>query len=143
MTIDKPLLEKLIEAASEVRKNAYAPYSGFKIGSALLTKSGKIYTGANIENIAYAFNTHAEQNAMSQALCAGEREFAAILNFSHEKEPSPPCGACLQCLSEFCESNFKIIMVNLEGKKKVHSLKDFLPISFKFKKGDLRRSKAK
>ena len=92
----------MLKAAKETRKNAYAPYSGFKIAAAILTKDGKIFTGANVETISYSWNTHGEQNAISAAISAGHRKFQSILLYADNSTPPTPCGACRQILDEFC-----------------------------------------
>ena len=120
--------ELLIDSAKKAQKNAYAPYSGFKVGAALLTKSGKIYTGCNVENASYGLACCAERNAVFKAISEGEKEFRAIAIMSDSAEPTAPCGACRQVLNEFAP-NIKIIMTGLKGTK-ISSLKKLLPCAF-------------
>ncbi len=112
MKIDaRELLLKAIEA----REASYSPYSEISVGAALLTKSGKVYLGQNIENASFSPTICAERVAFFKAISEGEREFAAIaiVGEKHGKEPSgnfPPCGVCRQVMSEFCDKDFKIIL---------------------------------
>ena len=94
--------ESLIKAASEARLNSYSPYSKFRVGAALLSKSGQVYTGCNIENAAYSPTICAERVALNSAIAAGERpgSFAAIAVVADRPEPTTPCGVCRQVLSE-------------------------------------------
>ena len=122
-------MKKLIEKAKEARKNAYAPYSKFKVGAALLGKSGKIYTGCNVENATYGATICAERTALVKAISEGERKFTKIAIVASMKEPCPPCGICRQMLYEFAP-NLGIIMTNLRGKTKIMKIKDLLPNAF-------------
>ena len=120
----------LIAEALKVRKNAYAPYSKFKVGAALLGRSGKIYAGCNVENATYGATICAERSAVSKAVTDGERSFKKIAVVADMKEPCPPCGICRQILFEF-SPNMKVIMVNLKGKTKIIELKKLLPSAFR------------
>ncbi len=124
---------KLIELALTARENAYAPYSGFKVGAALLSKKGNTYSGCNIENGAFPATNCAERTAIFSAVAAGEREFTAIAVVGGEdkiEDFCPPCGVCRQVMSEFCGEDFKIYLFN--GKEiKVFTLGRLLPESFK------------
>ena len=126
---DKELLLKAIEA----RSFAYAPYSNHKVGAALVGKSGKIYTGCNVENAAYTPTNCAERTAIFKAVSEGEREFVAIAVVGglgdNLSEVCAPCGVCRQVLSEFCNGDFKIIMGTPE-KLVVSTLSEILPYSF-------------
>ena len=120
---------ELFGKAVEASGNSYSPYSKFKVGAALLTESGNIYTGCNIENASYSLTMCAERTAVFKAVSQGEKNFKAIAiagspndDFSN---PCPPCGACLQVLSEFCGDDFIIILSDGE-----HKLSDFLPHRF-------------
>ena len=121
-----------IEQAIEARKNAYTPYSHFAVGAALLGKSGRIYTGCNVENSSYSMTICAERNAVFQAVAAGERHFRTIAivggrtDDEAESKPCVPCGACLQVLAEFCGGDFPVLLA--DG---VHKLSDFLPSQFR------------
>ena len=123
--------DELYSLADEARKKAYAPYSKITVGAALLTKSGKIYTGANVENAAYSPSVCAERVAFFDAIHAGERDFLAIAVAGGEdgneaKEIFSPCGVCRQVLAEFCGGDFKIIF----GKKREATLAELLPYGF-------------
>lgn len=121
---------ELIQKAKQARKNAYAPYSNFKVGCALLSSSGKLYTGVNVENGSYGLTTCAERMAVFKAVSEGERKFQKIAIATDTQEPKYLCGACLQVLSEFCE-DLKIICATVSGKTKTYTLKELLPRAFK------------
>ncbi|AJG39936.1 MULTISPECIES: cytidine deaminase [Thermotoga] len=122
--------EKLVEMALEVREKAYARYSGFRVGAALLTKSGKVFTGVNVENASYGLTVCAERVAVFKAVSEGEREFVAIAIASDSPEKTVPCGACRQVLYEFSE-DMDVIMANRDGDYEVARLKDLLPRGFR------------
>ena len=126
---DKELLLKAIEA----REFAYAPYSNHKVGAALLGKSGKIYTGCNVENAAYTPTNCAERTAIFKAVSEGEQEFSAIAVVgglgNTLSDICAPCGVCRQVLAEFCTSDMRIIM-GTPDKIVVRTLSDILPLSF-------------
>ena len=116
--------------AKEALKNAYAPYSNFKVGAALLCKSGKIYTGCNIENSSYGGTMCAERVALASAISDGEREFTAICIVSDpSKGPCYPCGICRQVLSEHCGGDF-IIVLPYGGERSIYKLSSLLPCGF-------------
>ena len=118
--------QKLIEEACEVRKKAYCPYSNFAVGAALLTSSGKIFTGVNIENIAYPSGICAERSAISCAVSAGERDFVSIAISS--KTGVSPCGFCRQVLYEF-NPKLHVILVDREGNITAETtLEELLPM---------------
>ncbi len=123
----------LMEAAEEAREGAYAPYSKFLVGAALLTKSGKVYTGCNIENASYPAGICAERTAIFKAVSEGEREFEALaLVGGRAGEVAPqcaPCGICRQVISEFCPPSFPIILGN-EEHFEAYTLDMLLPLSF-------------
>ncbi len=121
--------KELIEKAKRARLKAYAPYSNFKVGVALLTKSGKVYTGANVENSTYGLTVCAERVAVFKAVNRGEKNFSKIVVVADKNPPVTPCGACRQVLSEFAK-DLKIVCANLEGKVKRYSLKELLPDAF-------------
>jgi cytidine deaminase len=122
--------KELIDEASKERKNAYVPYSGFKVGATILTSSGKIFSGANVENVSFGLTVCAERVAVFKAVSSGERKFEKIVIVSSSKKPAIPCGACLQVLSEFAK-DLEIVCANLKGKRKKYKLKELLPESFK------------
>ena len=127
--LDKELLLLAIEA----RKQSYSPYSGFRVGAALLGKSGKVYSGCNIENAAYTPTNCAERTAVFKAVSEGEREFEAIAIVGGKgEEPADfcaPCGVCRQVLAEFCDLDFRIILGTPENIR-VYTLKELMPFSF-------------
>lgn len=127
--------ETLIHSAMEGLKQAYAPYSRFKVGAALLTKSGRIFTGCNIENAAYSPGSCAERTAVFKAVSEGERDFAAICIVNEDEEGRhglcPPCGVCRQVLMEFCDPReFQIILADSMENWEIHTLGELLPLGF-------------
>ena len=122
--------------AKKAREHAYAPYSHFLVGAALLTKSGKIYHGCNIENAAYSPGNCAERTAFFRAVYQGEREFEkiAVAGGPKGKEADKlcaPCGVCRQVMMEFCDpETFQIILADGKGGCLQHSLKELLPLGF-------------
>ena len=126
---DKELLLKAIEA----REMAYAPYSDHKVGAALVGKSGKVYTGCNVENAAYTPTNCAERTAIFKAVSEGEREFTAIAVVGglgdKLSDVCAPCGVCRQVLAEFCDGDLHVVM-GTPDKIVVSTLADLLPLSF-------------
>lgn len=122
-------ITELYALAKKVRENAYAPYSGFKVGAALFSESGKIYVGCNVENSSYGLTICAERAAIYNAISKGERAFKAIVICADETNPVPPCGACLQVMAEF--GDFDVFSFNLEGKFLQMRLSDLLPYTFR------------
>lgn len=123
---------ELIQAAEDVRKNAYAPYSRFTVGAALEAKSGRVYTGCNVENSSFGLTICAERSALFQAVAAGEREFLALVIAAGESSDGalcPPCGACRQVLAELCPADMPIALV-AGPKRSIHLLGDLLPLTF-------------
>ena len=133
---------ELIIIAVKAREMSYSPYSGFKVGAALLCKNGKVYTGCNIENAAYTPTNCAERTAVFKAVSEGEREFLAIAIVGGKGDTlndlCAPCGVCRQVLCEFCDGDFRIVLGTPESIKTV-TLGDILPYSFG--KGDLGENK--
>ncbi len=124
---------ELVSLALEARENSYSPYSGFKVGAALLTKSGKVYKGCNIENSAFSPTNCAERTAVFSAVADGEKDFSAIAivgGADEIKDFCPPCGVCRQVLSEFCTPDFEINLFNGE-EIKTYTLGELLPLGFK------------
>ena len=121
---------ELIEEARQVRKRAYAPYSGFPVGAALLGRSGQVYVGCNVENAAYPLTTCAERSAVVQAVAQGEREFEAIAVVT--LTGASPCGACRQILREFGgpQGELRVIIADLEGNVQTFTIKELLPAGF-------------
>lgn len=124
---------ELINLAVEARKKAYAPYSHFRVGAALVGKSGKIYTGCNVENAAYTPTNCAERTAVFKAVSEGETEFSAIAIVGGKGETladsCAPCGVCRQVLAEFCQPNFRIVLGTPENVK-TYTFAELLPCSF-------------
>lgn len=123
--------DQLIDEAKKIRKNAHVPYSKFRVGAALLTKSGKVYRGCNIENAAYSVSCCAERVAIFKAISEGETEFEAIAVAADTRRPVPPCGSCRQVMSEFFDGAVKIYMSNLQMDTKTITMEELLPFSFK------------
>jgi cytidine deaminase len=122
----------MLTLAAETAKNrAYAPYSLFHVGAALLGRSGRIYTGCNVENRSYGLTVCAERNAVAQAIVAGERSFDAIVIASDAEPPAPPCGACREVLAEL-NDDLPITLVGKAGSQQHHQLRDLLPSRFVF-----------
>ena len=123
----------LLECAIEARKASYSPYSGFKVGAALLAKNGKVYLGCNIENAAYTPTNCAERTAIFKAVSEGEREFEAIAIVGGKGEDPnaicAPCGVCRQVLAEFCDADFRIVL-GTPRDSKAYTLAQLLPLSF-------------
>ncbi len=133
--MEKELIEKLIQTAIKQLEFSYTPYSGFKVGAALLTKDGKIYTGCNIENAAHTPTNCAERTAFFKAVSEGEREFDAICVVGGKDgvltEYAAPCGVCRQVMMEFCNpKQFRIILATGTEHYDVFSLEDLLPQGF-------------
>lgn len=129
------LILELIRKALQQRKDSYAPYSGFKVGAALLGKNGKVYTGCNIENAAYTPTNCAERTAFFKAVSEGVREFEAVsIVGGKDGEPfgyATPCGVCRQVMMEFCDPDtFQVIVAAGETDYKIYKLKELLPQGF-------------
>ena len=118
----------LIKEAIAAKEMAYAPYSHFRVGAALLTKTGKIYRGCNIENVAFTPTNCAERTAFFKAISEGEKEFATIAVTGDADDYLYPCGVCRQVMVEFCDlQEFKVIVANTEDDYKVFSLGELMP----------------
>lgn len=133
--------EELIKKAIQSRKFSYSPYSKFMVGASVLTKNGNIYTGCNIENVAFSPTICAERTAIFKAISSGEQEFLAIAITGanrdvpiNKSEYCTPCGVCRQVMSEFCDSeSFRVILCKSEHEWIEYTLKDMLPLSFNAK----------
>ena len=124
--------EKLIELAKEAMQHAYIPYSGYKVGAALLCADGTVYQGCNIENASFTPTVCAERTAFFKAVSEGDLEFENIAIVGGRDEPNElvaPCGVCRQVMAEFCGDDFKVVLGNSKNLK-VFSLKEILPYSF-------------
>lgn len=124
---------ELITLALKARENAYAPYSGFRVGSALLGKSGKVYSGCNVENASYSSTNCAERTAVFKAISEGEKEFVSIAIVGGKEDSlsdfCAPCGVCRQVLAEFCKEDFQVVLGTPENFQS-YSLSELLPHSF-------------
>lgn len=126
--IDATVLSRLSTSAQEAREHAYAPYSHFRVGAALLTSTGEIFTGANVENASYSMTLCAERIAIGHAVSEGHRDFAALVIVG-DAPTVPPCGACRQVLSEFGHEDLHVAFP-LDGELTAMRLGELLPISF-------------
>jgi len=126
--------EKLIELAKEAMTHAYAPYSGYKVGAALLCDDGSVYCGCNIENSAFSPTVCAERTAIFKAVYDGRREFTAIAVCGGKDGVIsgifPPCGVCRQVMREFCDDDFLIYLPKGDGSYETYTLAQILPVSF-------------
>lgn len=133
--MEQVMVEKLIDTAIEQLKFSYTPYSNFKVGAALLTKSGKIYTGCNIENASYTPTNCAERTAFFKALSEGVRDFQAICIVGGKNgkltEYTAPCGVCRQVMMEFCNpKTFQIILAVDKERYEIYTLEELMPLGF-------------
>lgn len=126
------LKEELVQQAKEAMDYSYSPYSKFKVGAALLTKDGKIYYGANIENASYPLSMCAERNAIYNAYCHGilMDDIEALAIVGDTKKPISPCGACRQVINELFPKDAPIYLANLDGDIKEITIGELLPYSF-------------
>lgn len=122
-------VEKLIKAAGAARSRAYAPYSCFQVGAAILTAEGRYYTGCNIENVSYGLSCCAERVALFKAVSNGERNFEALAVTAGTEEYCAPCGACRQVLAEF-NPGLKVYMANGRGEYRLLTVAELLPAAF-------------
>ena len=124
---------ELMQAAVKAREFAYAPYSDFCVGAALLSKNGHVYTGCNIENASYSPTNCAERTAFFKAVSEGERDFATIAIVGGKGDilssACAPCGVCRQVMAEFCDGDFRVLLGTPE-RFEIYCLKDLLPLSF-------------
>ncbi|MFQ6001613.1 MAG: cytidine deaminase [Anaerolineae bacterium] len=120
--------EDLVALAKEARERAYAPYSHFAVGAALLAESGQVYAGCNVENASYGLSICAERVALFKAIAAGERRFKAIAVVTETM--ATPCGSCRQVLAEFGEDELQVIVADPEGQREIYTLGGLLPASF-------------
>ena len=126
--------EQLVSMAKEAMQHSYSPYSGYKVGAALLCKDGSVYTGCNIENAGHSSTNCAERTAFFKAVSEGKRGFEAIAICGGKdgviEDVFPPCGVCRQVMREFCGDEFLIYLVSKEGIE-TYTLKELLPVSFR------------
>jgi cytidine deaminase len=121
-------IDHLCNLAIDVMKRAYVPYSKYPVGAALLTKSGTIYVGVNVENASYGITNCAERSAIFTAVSHGEQDFVAIAVATEDDKPGSPCGSCRQVMWEF--GDFDVILTNTEGKRKQFTVSQLLPEGF-------------
>jgi cytidine deaminase len=119
----------LLTAAKQARENAHAPYSNFRVGAALRSTAGRIFSGCNVENATYGLTICAERVAIFKAISEGERGFSAIAVVTDTDALTPPCGACRQLIWEFC-GDVPVIMANLAGKRETLQMKELFPKPF-------------
>ena len=122
--------KQLIEEAKKARDMAYAPYSKFQVGAALLTEDGKVYHGCNIENAAYSMCNCAERTALFKAFSDGERNFTMMAVIADTDRPVTPCGACRQVISELCPQDMTVVLTNLKGDIQQITVEQLLPGAF-------------
>ena len=133
--MEQVMIEKLIDTAIEQLEFSYTPYSNFKVGAALLTRSGEIYTGCNIENASYTPTNCAERTAFFKAVSEGVREFRAICIVGGKDgkltEYTEPCGVCRQVMMEFCDpKTFQIILAVDKERYEIYTLEELMPFGF-------------
>lgn len=133
--MEQVMIEKLIDTAIEQLEFSYTPYSNFKVGAALLTRSGEIYTGCNIENASYTPTNCAERTAFFKAVSEGVREFRAICTVGGKDgkltEYTAPCGVCRQVMMEFCNpKTFQIILAVDKERYEIYTLEELMPLGF-------------
>jgi cytidine deaminase len=122
--------KQLLEAAKKVREHAYAPHSHFKVGAALLTRSGNVYAGCNVENASFGATTCAERNAIAAMVAAGERDLQAIAVYAGGEAPTFPCGICRQVIYEF-SGDARVIVLDNDNVREVE-INSLLPEAFRF-----------
>lgn len=120
---------QLIQKAKQAMRQAYAPYSHFRVGAAVMTKQGKVFTGCDVENASYGASCCAERTAIFKAVSEGERELAKIAVVSESGKLTPPCGICRQVLLEFMPEG-SVILEQGEGGIKIYTVKELLPVGF-------------
>jgi cytidine deaminase len=120
----------LAEQAKNAAAQAYAPYSRFPVGVAILASSGRIYTGCNVENASYGGTTCAERNAIAAAVVAGERQFLALMVYTPQEKLTPPCGICRQVIAEFFTPDSPVASCNHLGQQQSWTLQQLLPDAF-------------
>jgi cytidine deaminase len=121
--------DRLVAAARAAREHAVAPFSGFKVGAALLTRSGRVFGGCNVENASYGLTVCAERVALLKALSEGERDFAMIAVVADTAAPTPPCGPCRQLVWEYC-GDIPVVLATLDAVAGRYQMADLLPLPF-------------
>lgn len=123
-------VEKLLEAARKAKENAYAPYSHFHVGAAILTDTGKIFSGCNVENTSYGLTICAERNAIFQMVNNGELRIVEVLVIGDTEEYLPPCGACRQVITEFSAGDTVVYLCNKHGRWEKTTMGELMPYTF-------------
>lgn len=122
-------MDALSEAAIQVRQNAYAPFSNFRVGAALEDDAGRIHTGCNVENATYGLTVCAERVAIFKAISEGASSFRRMVVAADTAKPTPPCGACRQIIWEFC-GDIELVLINLDGAAETLRMRDLFPRPF-------------
>lgn len=117
----------LLETATAVRENAWAPYSRFKVGAAIRAASGAVYAGCNVENVAYPEGTCAEAGAIAAMVAAGDTVIAEVLVIADSPDPVPPCGGCRQKIAEFAAPDVVVTLCTTDGQSRAVTVADLLP----------------
>ncbi len=130
MNIPVDIVDALRQQARDAANNAYAPYSRFAVGAAVLTEQGEIYSGANIENASFGLSICAERNAIFHAVARGARKIVAMAVYTSALQPTTPCGACRQVLAEFGRNALVICCTDVDTVEQRHSLAELLPHAF-------------
>jgi cytidine deaminase len=128
MVVNAETADEMIRAALDARDRAYAPYSGFAVGAAALTSSGRVFSGCNVENASYGLAVCAERTAIASAIAAGEREILALAVVTATSPPATPCGACRQVMAEF--GRFPVFLANPAGERRETTTDALLPDAF-------------
>ena len=122
--------QELIELARKAREFSYSPYSNFKVGAALITHEGKVYSGCNIENASFGITNCAERTAIFKAVSEGALDFEELIVYGETEKPISPCGACRQVMAEFFAEDLKVTLVAKDKSTVVMTVKELLPYSF-------------
>lgn len=129
MELDPSTVERLVEAAAVARRHAWAPYSGFRVGAAVITEDGRTFAGCNVENASYGLSVCAERNAVAAAVAAGATRFRAVAVVTDREPPVTPCGACRQVLLEF--GDLPVVVASTGGTRRLVRLSELLPDAFR------------
>ena len=127
-SMNQQQMDTLVAAARRVRENAHAPYSGYRVGAAILTADGEIFTGCNVENASYGLSVCAERNAVAAAVASGRSSFDGVAIVTSSSPAASPCGACRQVLAEF--GDCPVILTDLDGDRRMTSVRELLPDAF-------------
>jgi cytidine deaminase len=127
--VDEAVIQRAIDAAIAVREHAWAPYSRFRVGSALITSDGCIHVGCNVENVSYGLTQCAERSAITAATAAGNRDVRVCVVVTDTEQPSTPCGACRQVLAE-ANIGMTVLCRTVAGAERRYLLRDLLPDAF-------------